>query len=523
MKPIKMNLVKMLCCITLLIPILTNAQEKLTIDKVYAVNLRNTGEIMEGDIVKGYYMFYQSDKIDKHTNEYTLQVLDQNLGKLKDIKFQDSKNLSLIESSYNGQAMGFLFWDDDLKQLDFRVFDTQGKKKSNYTKPVDKKTEALIAQYMEMQGEDGENKNVYDIKDKGFVNVIPVREGKQYSYEVNFYSSESKKTWAYNPANEEKVSTAQYLGANDSLIVLEVLKKEKLMSGEMTSWILGINIQTGKKAFEISTTNGKNKFYPINIAVREGRSEFLLIGPYYQSDDRIMQDKSEGLAIWLIDTKGKIVSEKYNSWTGQISKFLKVDKKGRLEDIGYVYFHEVLQTEDGKIFAIGEGYKKQASAGGIALRTLATATGSRSNVSTVKLKITDMLVMQFDSKFDLENAAIYDKNSNDMNVPGGEFASPHTLALMVKAMGGFDYSFTQTTKNNAAFYTGYTDYEKGKDYKGLTFHSITYSEGSVSTDKINLQTKASKIRIYPAKPGFVLISEYFKKEKRLDLRMEKLN
>lgn len=44
------------------------AQGKLSIDNVYSVTLRNSGEIVEGNQVKGYYLFYQSDKVDKKTN-----------------------------------------------------------------------------------------------------------------------------------------------------------------------------------------------------------------------------------------------------------------------------------------------------------------------------------------------------------------------------------------------------------------------------------------------------------------------
>ncbi len=87
------------------------AQSKLTIDNVYSVTLRNSGSIIENEEIKGYYFFYQSDKIDKRTNEYTLQILDANLNKLKDIKFQDSKKISLMESSYNGSSLVFMFFD----------------------------------------------------------------------------------------------------------------------------------------------------------------------------------------------------------------------------------------------------------------------------------------------------------------------------------------------------------------------------------------------------------------------------
>jgi len=78
-------------------------------------------------------------------------------------------------------------------------------------------------------------------------------------------------------------------------------------------------------------------------------------------------------------------------------------------------------------------------------------------------------------------------------------------------------------QSNASFVSSYTDYERSKDYKGLIFNSISYYDGKITTDKINLKTKASSLRVLPAKPGSVLIIEYYKKEKKLDFRMEKLN
>ena len=35
--------------------------------------------------------------------------------------------------------------------------------------------------------------------------------------------------------------------------------------------------------------------------------------------------------------------------------------------------------------------------------------------------------------------------------------------------------------------------------------------------------KADWQHVYPGKPGYVMITEYFRKEKKLEFRMEKLN
>ncbi|MGN6438035.1 MAG: DUF6770 family protein [Agriterribacter sp.] len=67
------------------------------------------------------------------------------------------------------------------------------------------------------------------------------------------------------------------------------------------------------------------------------------------------------------------------------------------------------------------------------------------------------------------------------------------------------------------------DYERTKDFKGLVFHSIRYDGGQYSTDKMNLKSDATWMRIMPAKTGFVMVYEYFKKQKKLDYRLEKMN
>ncbi|WP_440134817.1 DUF6770 family protein, partial [Chitinophaga sancti] len=72
------------------------AQSKLTVDKVYSAYLQNSGTIIQQGQIKGYFYLIQSDKIDRHTNEYTLQIVDENLNKVQDIKFEDTKKLSLL-------------------------------------------------------------------------------------------------------------------------------------------------------------------------------------------------------------------------------------------------------------------------------------------------------------------------------------------------------------------------------------------------------------------------------------------
>ncbi len=502
------------------------AQGKLSIDNVRSIYLRNSGEIMDGEELKGYFTFYVSDKVDKHTNEYTLQIMDNNLNKIKDIKFEDDKNIDILESSYNGNTIMFLFYNKKEKTLEYRTYGFDGKQKMTYTKELNKRSNALLEQTYGSKSEEGQNEALFSVGKAGYTTVFPVKEGKYYSFEINFFSTERNKQWTYEATEEQddKWASAVYLGATDSMVIFEVVKQKHLLGGTPHSWLLGLNIYSGKKIFEMTTEAEDYKFYPMNISTIAGASDILLLGTYYEPDGKVMKDASLGLAAWTISNTGKIMAKKYNSWENEIGKYLSTDKKGRVSDVGYIFFHKVLQTSDGNFYAIGEGYKKVVSGLGVAVNILSALGGGRSGISNFKIKVTDLVTIQFNNKFDVKGAQIFDKYNNSIELPAGAgYLSPHMMALMIKAWRGFDYDFTQTNKEHSRFSVGYSDYEKSKDFTGKTFHSISYDGGKVTTDRIELTSKAKWLKVFPAKAGSVMIMEYFKKDKKLEMRLEKMN
>ena len=108
---------------------------------------------------------------------------------------------------------------------------------------------------------------------------------------------------------------------------------------------------------------------------------------------------------------------------------------------------------------------------------------------------------------------------------GYEFVSTPLLGKMIKYnYGGFDYAYTQVNKDLTSFSVCYSDFVKEKgSYKGGTFNSITVTDGKVTTDRINTKSDAKWSSVYPSKQGQVLIMDYYKKDKKLELHIEKLN
>ncbi len=192
-----------------LLPLLTMAQGKLSIDKVYSAKLRNSGPIISNNEVKGYFLFYQSDKIDKNTNEYTLQILDENVNRVKDIKFTDGKSVVAAGSMPTMARISCSNFSTAKTTCSITVYmDLDGKQKYNYTQELSKRTITYMNQKMVYgDGDDAQNTTLFGAEDKGFISVLPIRDGRQYSYQVSGYKTDKKGQWTYDPEEDDKFST----------------------------------------------------------------------------------------------------------------------------------------------------------------------------------------------------------------------------------------------------------------------------------------------------------------------------
>ncbi|RZK01010.1 MAG: hypothetical protein EOO46_20765 [Flavobacterium sp.] len=506
----------------LLIIAVSSFAQTLSIENVQKVSLRNTDAIKEGTEVKGYYFFYVSDKIDKKTNEYTLQITDNNLKKLKDIKFEDSKDLSILESSFNGTDLIFLMYNSKERTFEHQVFGADGKKKFSYTRELSKKEKRFLeGTYLQIQDEEDNFKGLYPVQGKGFISNMPSREDRDYTFQIDYFSTESRKQWTYIPDLAGKKFIGDVLGVANNVVYIETLIFGGFMDQKPESMIIGLSLDNGKKLFEKKTDFGSKRFYPASLSNMDN-GKAVLFGEYFGDGANILKDKSQGFAFIGMDEKGEATSQKFNSWDEDMSKYLDVKSKGKIADFGFMYVHNIVQAADGNIFAIGEGYKKVASALGIAATVLSRGNAG---ISTMKLKVTDMIVLKFDKDFNIKAANIYEKNSNKIELPGGyEFVSGPLIGKMIKfEYGGFDYSYTKQSGDKSTFSIYYSDYVRGKDYKGGTFNAITYNDGKFTTDKINTKSEATSTSILPAKQGQVLVLDYYKKAKKLDAHFEKLD
>ena len=509
---------KLLSAIAFCLCVVMLHAQSISIENVLKMSPGSLSAIKEGSDIKGYYFYYASDKIDKKTNEYTLRIFDNNLKALKDVKFQDSKDVRILESSFNGTDLVFLFFNEDERTFEYQVYGANGQRKPyNYRRELTKKElQYLKAVYPQLSGdEDATYKGLYPVEGKGFISNTPSREDKDYTFEISYFSTEKNKQWSYIPTDGKKFA-GDYLGTFNGVVYVQMLKFSSLFDGKPESVILGLDLETGKKLFEKST-DSKYRFYPSSMSQTNAGKSFIY-GEYFDAGANVMKDKSSGFAFWSIDNKGNITSEKYVSWVTDFGKFVNVSSKGKIENLGYMLLHNMVQTADGNIYAIGEGFSKSVDGFGMASKVLLGGG------SGFKMKITDMVLIKFDKDFNVKDVKIYEKNANNAGLPASlDYASAPLMAKIVKGLGGFDYEYTQTNKDASAFTVCYSDYVKEKDYKGGTFNSISFNDGKISTDRLNIKSDATYSWVVPGKQGQVLVVDYYKKEKKVLAHFEKLN
>lgn len=492
-------------------------------DDVTKIYTRNMGPIIKDKEVKGYYMFYEVDKVDRKTREYLLQIMDANLNLLGSKKIVDSKYVVLYEASYNGSVILMKFYNVRDKIVIYRAYDENAELVYRKTRELEKRWE--LAAYANVNtSTEITNKSIFPILNKGFVEYA-VKKEKKPGYEIKFMpNTKGERGWTKgsNPDSKE-VETATFIGANEDIILSQVIKQRSVnATRDMSYFIQGRETSTGKKVFQKELADSRYELSILNAYLGEnGSNEIAVLGQFYAKGANTVKDKSLGLFSFIYDKDGKLVNKNYAQWERDVGKFVDVSKKGKLKDLGYVYFHEIVQSADGKIFAIGETFRRTASALGIASAVLGGGG------SVTKITIEDMAIFEFSPSFELKNVHFFDKNKSNAELgDGGDLTRIYLLARMLDQFGWFDYAFTQRTPDNSEFLVGYVDYQRNQGARNeLVFGALAYADGEFTTDKIKLglDRNGRGDRVMMAKPGYVMLTSYDRKAKKMTWNLEKIN
>jgi hypothetical protein len=227
---------------------------------------------------------------------------------------------------------------------------------------------------------------------------------------------------------------------------------------------------------------------------------------------------------------GKEIAMKQFNWKGDIDKFKVQGLEGedKKERPFYSFIHDVIVTENGHIFLIGEQFIKQASAKGIAAAALGGISGSGSGAAVVEILVADMLIMEFNANKELVDFDLIPKKHTKISLPSGyEMVTTNVLGYYIKSIGAFDYAFTSRDSGKDKFDVVYIDYnrreEKQSAKSDVMVGVVSFRKGVKEANRVPINSDAKNFILQPAKPGFISLSEYYRKEKKINLRLEQIS
>lgn len=517
----KLKIVSLLMlCALVLTSKKVNSQE-LVFEDVFSANLKDFEPILVDNEVKGYSLFYVLDKVDKKNKSYRVTFLDQNLTTMGSVDFIEPKHFYMVENTFNGNNIIIKFYDTKEEVAVIHRYSTIGELVSRDVYPVENKMEQMTL-VNAIKTEEEMLRTIQPIKNKGYVSYGYSAESK-YGYELKYFPDEKgQKGWSIKQDSKAKgVATAGFLCEGDGILINTIISRPSLMSMKnMTSSLQIIDVNNGKVLSETNLSKAKYPLMVTNGKINPDTKNLDLLAVYYNQGDDIFKDNSAGFAFIEMTTSGEILNEVYSGWQGEIANFLPVDKKGKVNDGYYVYVHDLIKDSEGNMFVIGEQYKKAISGLGVAANVLG---GADAGVAATKVVLQDVVILKYNKNRELVDVHICDKPKRDVMMPqGATMMGPVMMGHYIKSRGLFDYTFNQVNNKMGSISVVYETYDEDKK-RTAVLGILNHSEGKFSNDNTSFNMKEGDYEVFKGKPGYILLGEYIKKEKRISMRLEKIN
>lgn len=493
------------------------------IKDIYKQSVR-TGTIMKNGEVQGYYNAYRVEKTSKGKIRYEVEILNENLGlELKKDLVVD-KRMAIMEVEYNGKAILFKFYDTKENNITYYVMNENGTFSKPFSKDFGKNKKAI--QEVELLAKaEKPTFSLFEVGDIGFVD-IHTYSIKMNAYEITYISNEGKIIWNYIPKAGKEIRNASFLLGTENLMLITESVSKNLAGKEMSYNLMALSPR-GDEVFSVPLEQDNYILSPQNVFINQRDGNFVLIGEYYNPSKNIKKDPAEGIFFRGINEEGLWVYDKLISYERDIKKAMIATE---LEEVkGWkIYFHDIFRLNDGTIIAIGEQYKRSADALKIASTALAALGGGVDSRGTTQFRNGDMVTIILDKDGNFIDFKRFEKRhrgtSIDVNM---DFTSIDYVAKLMLRYNAYDYSFTQFNKDRSVATIAFDDRVTEEDGKGkesvVHFQSYVTSDRSFTEDIYRFESDADDSRVLRGKPGFILIYEFFRKEKLSTLRLQPVN
>ena len=480
------------------------------------LNKLSSGKLYDSDVIKddknnikGYFLLFESDKIQKETYILEYVVLDENLTKVTNGYIEEMKYNSLLLKADKITTDITLFNNKLLIELNddtengkifrrYRTLDLSNNKMSdififrNGKLEVKPKFDRKLKNFDENQTD-----KIIGVNGVGFVTI---KEEKDQTGKEKFlvclddnFNIRWRTTYEVTK-NNYGFKELEFLDSSNNFIVFSNHYTKGGYYKPVNS-IMTFDANTGKLNFEFLFSN-QDKYTHKVVDSYIDNEDLILLGNYSKKSDYGFIRDEENLGLFKIKLNiknGKILQEKFLNWT-ELSSKIEINKYGEIKKEGFVFVHDLIQLSNGKIITVCETFKGRP-------------------VTT-----NNIYFLEISEKFSFNKVLVAEKFRNKF--PGTEAHSRR-----IKEFGAFDYiDFQNLDDDEFLFY--FSDNEKNSKNRNQNtkFGIVSYSNEEFNKKQLNLKTEISTIFAYPAKKGYVMLIEFFDFEnKSSQIRLEKVS
>ncbi len=486
--------------------------------------------ITQDDALIGYLLFTRLEKANADSFNYKITIMDENLNDIGNVEFRE-QNLDLRDVAFEQDMLCLAY-------LKSNVISTSYKSNKSFRNAVETARNSIFTQFVNLQGKILKT-NAYnvDLDTRGYIlnlamtppnsivgtlkhNVI-LRNIPQKGF-VCFYGDESKNNiltfdtsgkqiWHKDVPNAKGYAL---LTTSDNIYILSKKDAEMVEGGyEVNGYVAANGTSTDKLllkdkkghflkvlGFENDPSTGK-PFITGNIIDEN-------YGNKIYTSKQLTKGTYDGVfTISLNGPKKSDIKETFSYWNDG-SQMPMISEKARFQESqSYTRFSRTMRDYNGNTYFIGSSLIKKTKIAAIATAVVLSpliivspfvlaATG------TVKCKVKDALLLKQDAN---------GKLSMESTIPGDEtrFYSGR-IPLDLFDLKKYYNVTNSTTKSNFLIVDDIRNIVIYNVNSKKVVRTVPHKDGSIRTN------------IFPAKEGYIMVSEYNKKEKYTRLSIESL-
>lgn len=486
------------------------------------VLLNNYTAIQHRNKTIGYNIIFRVEN--KQSNKLFINLLDLNAELISRYELDQANGVHVIESAYNGSELAILFLNTGAKKIELKLFDANSHIIRSFDQSLNEnEVQFFIGRISQTHASRGQNTFLHELDTLGFALMYNTIEENLYTTNIFKLHHDSTNDRFYHYMSDRPIFESKFLGRKHRQLYFS-FEKAGSKKGSLAADIVALGELSFEPIFDISQDD-KNKqlFIPIEEVKGSTSKNLIVHGRYYDDVVNIRNPYHDGIGLWEIDEKGKLVKENYIGFRSGF-KDLKFNANNKSSELGFIYTHAALRTIEGMIFLVSEGYKKAADEGGISGFDVWTGVMGGpmyfDNVRYLKIKTSDILISVFDSNFNYQQSYQHEKKSNTSTIEYFNYNSIYQIGQIFNRIGELDFLYAEIDSKDEIINVHYRDYNRGNNrlYK---INRLTISDKDPTISIIEKLPNTSETIFLPRGFGRMTIMEYIARKKTLYFEFRK--